>query len=175
MPGCSVPGVRCARTCPQQPLPCRCALRGPLASHLPAHPPHLFCPLPDPTDPHSRSPPSFLTPHPSPPSFLLSAHAIGTPPTTTATSLLHPCLPQVLGMILRTGEVNLESMALLDGGHVAKFGHPEPSPVRLSPRKGKGILVSGHDMEVGRGAGLCMWRGRWAGGEGCGCGGGGGP
>ncbi|WP_156318525.1 hydroxylamine reductase, partial [Rhizobium sp. AAP43] len=54
---------------------------------------------------------------------------------------------KVLGMILRTGEVNLESMALLDGGHVAKFGHPEPSPVRLSPRKGKGILVSGHDME----------------------------
>ncbi|KAL4422506.1 hypothetical protein ABPG75_008703 [Micractinium tetrahymenae] len=54
---------------------------------------------------------------------------------------------KVLGMILKTGEVNLESMALLDGGHVAKFGHPEPSPVRLSPRKGKAILVSGHDME----------------------------
>ena len=56
-------------------------------------------------------------------------------------------------MILRTGEVNLEAMALLDGGHVAKFGHPEPSPVRLDPKKGKGILVSGHDLEVG-GCGL---------------------
>lgn len=71
-------------------------------------------------------------------------------------SLLTPtvCVPnlpthlQVLGMILKTGEVNLEAMALLDGGHVAKFGHPEPSPVRLSPKKGKAILVSGHDMEV---------------------------
>lgn len=31
------------------------------------------------------------------------------------------------------------------------FGHPEPSPVRLTPVKGKAILVSGHDMQVGGG------------------------
>ena len=50
--------------------------------------------------------------------------------------------------MLKVGETNLEAMALLDGGHVSRFGHPEPSPVRLSPKKGKAILISGHDMEV---------------------------
>ena len=39
-------------------------------------------------------------------------------------------------------------MALLDGAHTTKFGHPTPTAVRLAPKKGKAILVSGHDLEV---------------------------
>lgn len=49
-------------------------------------------------------------------------------------------------------------MALLDKGHTTKFGHPEPSPVRLNPVKGKAILISGHDMQVcGGREGACAW------------------
>ncbi|KAI8475555.1 MAG: hybrid-cluster protein [Monoraphidium minutum] len=54
---------------------------------------------------------------------------------------------EVLGMAMRLGEANFRVMALLDKGHTSKFGHPEPSPVRLTPVKGKAILISGHDMQ----------------------------
>lgn len=51
-------------------------------------------------------------------------------------------------MVLKVGETNLKAMAMLDGGHTGRFGHPEPTPVRLDPKKGKAILVSGHDLEA---------------------------
>eukprot|EP00887_Chlorella_sp_A99_P004561 scaffold84.g4561.t1 len=53
----------------------------------------------------------------------------------------------LLPMVLRVGEVNLEAMALLDGGHVARFGHPEPSPdlhALLEQTAGTGINVWTH-------------------------------
>ncbi|GBF99305.1 hydroxylamine reductase [Raphidocelis subcapitata] len=53
----------------------------------------------------------------------------------------------VLGVAMRLGEANFRTMALLDRGHTTRFGHPEPSPVRLTPVVGKAILVSGHDMQ----------------------------
>ncbi|KAI7835279.1 hypothetical protein COHA_010819, partial [Chlorella ohadii] len=31
--------------------------------------------------------------------------------------------------------------------HTSKFGHPEPTQVRITPKKGKAILISGHDMQ----------------------------
>ena len=49
-------------------------------------------------------------------------------------------------MALKTGEANLNTMKALDQGHTTKFGHPEPTPIRISAKKGKCILVSGHDM-----------------------------
>lgn len=52
-----------------------------------------------------------------------------------------------LAMIMKCGEVNLATMKGLSEGHTGKFGHPEPSPVKLTPTKGKAILVSGHDMQ----------------------------
>ncbi len=57
-----------------------------------------------------------------------------------------PELGDLLGMCLRCGEVNLRVMELLDTGHTATFGHPEPTSVRVTPVKGKAILVSGHDL-----------------------------
>ncbi|GAB4824201.1 hypothetical protein N2152v2_011247 [Parachlorella kessleri] len=54
---------------------------------------------------------------------------------------------KVLGMVLKCGETNLTAMQILDAGHTTKFGHPEPTPVRITPVKGKAILVSGHDMQ----------------------------
>lgn len=50
-------------------------------------------------------------------------------------------------MAMRLGEANFKVMALLDKGHTTRFGHPEPSRVRVTPVVGKAILISGHDME----------------------------
>jgi hydroxylamine reductase len=54
---------------------------------------------------------------------------------------------QLIKMILRCGEVNLRVMELLDAGNTGKYGHPVPTKVRITPVKGKAILVSGHDLK----------------------------
>ncbi len=59
----------------------------------------------------------------------------------------NPSADACLAMALRCGEVNLTAMALLDTAHAETYGHPTPAPVRIEPRKGKAILVSGHDLK----------------------------
>ena len=49
-------------------------------------------------------------------------------------------------MALRCGEAAYKAMELLDAGNTQKFGHPVPTRVPLGYKKGKAILVSGHDM-----------------------------
>jgi hydroxylamine reductase len=49
-------------------------------------------------------------------------------------------------MALRCGEAAYKAMELLDAGNTEKFGHPVPTKVPLGYKKGKAILVSGHDM-----------------------------
>lgn len=51
------------------------------------------------------------------------------------------------GMALKVGEVNLKVMGLLDAANTGNYGHPEPTAVRIEPKKGKAILVSGHDLK----------------------------
>jgi hydroxylamine reductase len=51
------------------------------------------------------------------------------------------------GMALKVGEVNLKVMELLDRANTGAYGHPEPTVVRVTPVKGKAILVSGHDLK----------------------------
>jgi len=53
---------------------------------------------------------------------------------------------ELVAVNLRCGEVNLRVMELLDEAHTGRFGHPEPTQVRIEPVKGKAILVSGHDL-----------------------------
>ncbi len=48
---------------------------------------------------------------------------------------------------LLAGKVNLRAMELLDKANTGAYGHPVPTPVRIEPRKGKCILVSGHDLK----------------------------
>jgi hydroxylamine reductase len=48
---------------------------------------------------------------------------------------------------LQCGELNLKAMELLDGGNTGAYGHPEPTQVRVTPVKGKCIVVSGHDLK----------------------------
>lgn len=52
-----------------------------------------------------------------------------------------------VNLALKVGEINLEAMELLDAGHTQTYGHPIPTSVPLNPRKGKAILVSGHDIK----------------------------
>jgi hydroxylamine reductase len=48
--------------------------------------------------------------------------------------------------VLKTGEMGLRTMALLDQANTGAYGHPEPTEVYLGVRPGPGILVSGHDL-----------------------------
>ncbi len=50
-------------------------------------------------------------------------------------------------MALRTGEINLRVMELLDAANTGAYGNPVPTKVRIEPVKGKAILVSGHDLK----------------------------
>jgi len=52
-----------------------------------------------------------------------------------------------VGLVLKCGEVNLRAMELLDAGNTGAYGHPAPTPVPLGAKKGKAILVSGHDLK----------------------------
>jgi hydroxylamine reductase len=52
----------------------------------------------------------------------------------------------LVGLSLKCGEVNLRAMELLDAGNTGAYGHPVPTRVPLGAKKGKAILVSGHDL-----------------------------
>ena len=52
----------------------------------------------------------------------------------------------LLAKALKTGEINLKAMELLDAANTGAYGNPEPTEVRTEPVKGKAILVSGHDL-----------------------------
>ena len=53
---------------------------------------------------------------------------------------------ELLELALKCGEVNLRAMELLDAGNTSRYGHPKPTKVPLGHKKGKAILVSGHDL-----------------------------
>jgi hydroxylamine reductase len=57
-----------------------------------------------------------------------------------------PTVDALVSLALRTGEMNLRVMELLDAAHTGSYGDPEPTAVRVEPLKGKAILVSGHDL-----------------------------
>ncbi len=51
-----------------------------------------------------------------------------------------------VGLVFKCGEVNIRAMELLDAGNTENYGHPVPTKVPLGHKKGKAILVSGHDL-----------------------------
>ena len=51
-----------------------------------------------------------------------------------------------VGLVMKCGEINIRAMELLDAGNTETFGHPVPTRVPLGAKKGKAILVSGHDL-----------------------------
>ena len=52
-----------------------------------------------------------------------------------------------IGLTLKCGEAALKAMELLDAGNTGTYGHPVPTNVPLGHKKGKAILVSGHDLK----------------------------
>ena len=59
----------------------------------------------------------------------------------------NPTVDGLLGWALKAGELNFKVMELLDAANTGTYGHPEPTEVRVTPIKGKAILVSGHDLK----------------------------
>ena len=58
-----------------------------------------------------------------------------------------PTVDELLGWAMKVGELNLQVMELLDAANTGTYGHPGPHAVRITPVKGKCILVSGHDLK----------------------------
>ena len=50
-------------------------------------------------------------------------------------------------LALKCGEVNLRTMEILDAANTGTYGQPVPTKVPLGAKKGKAILVSGHDLK----------------------------
>jgi len=59
----------------------------------------------------------------------------------------NPTVDELVGWAFRVGELNLKVMELLDAANTRGYGHPEPTAVRVTPVKGKALLVSGHDLK----------------------------
>jgi len=58
-----------------------------------------------------------------------------------------PTADELLARALAVGEMNLRVMGLLDAANTLGYGNPEPTAVRITPKKGKAIIVSGHDLK----------------------------
>ncbi|MBW1975065.1 MAG: hydroxylamine reductase [Deltaproteobacteria bacterium] len=56
-------------------------------------------------------------------------------------------LEEAVEIVLQSGRVNLRTMEILDAAHTETYGHPVPTKVPLGHKKGKAILVSGHDLK----------------------------
>jgi hydroxylamine reductase len=54
---------------------------------------------------------------------------------------------ELVAMAIKTGELNLKAMELLDSANTTAYGNPVPTKVRITPIKGKAIAVSGHDLK----------------------------
>ncbi len=59
----------------------------------------------------------------------------------------NPTVDELFALAMKVGEVNLRVMALLSSANTEAYGKPEPTAVRITPVRGKAILVSGHDLK----------------------------
>jgi len=54
---------------------------------------------------------------------------------------------EMVGMVMKAGEVAVTTMALLDAANTGAYGNPEITEVNLGVRNNPGILISGHDLK----------------------------
>ena len=52
----------------------------------------------------------------------------------------------LVGMVLRCGQMGVQAMALLDQANTSAYGNPEPTQVNIGVKPGPAILISGHDL-----------------------------
>lgn len=53
---------------------------------------------------------------------------------------------ELVALVLKTGEVGVQTMALLDKANTSRYGNPEITSVSIGVRNRPGILISGHDL-----------------------------
>jgi len=54
---------------------------------------------------------------------------------------------EMVGLVLKAGEVGVTTMAALDEANTTAYGHPEITEVNLGVGSNPGILISGHDLK----------------------------
>lgn len=54
---------------------------------------------------------------------------------------------EMVGLVMRGGEIAVNTMALLDKANTSAYGDPEISEVDIGVRGNPGILISGHDLK----------------------------
>jgi hydroxylamine reductase len=59
----------------------------------------------------------------------------------------NPTVDDLFNLSMKCGETNLAVMELLDAANTGTYGNPVPTKVRVTPVRGKVILVSGHDLK----------------------------
>ncbi len=52
----------------------------------------------------------------------------------------------LVALTLKTGELGVQAMALLDNANTSMFGNPEVTEVNIGVRNRPAILISGHDL-----------------------------
>ncbi len=64
-----------------------------------------------------------------------------------ATTTRDLSVEEMVGQVLKCGEVAVTTMALLDEANTTTYGNPEVTTVNLGVRNNPGILISGHDLK----------------------------
>ena len=54
---------------------------------------------------------------------------------------------EMIGLVMKAGQIAVSTMALLDEAHTSTYGNPEITEVNIGVRKNPGILISGHDLK----------------------------
>ncbi len=54
---------------------------------------------------------------------------------------------EMVGLVMKAGEMSVATMALLDEANTSAYGNPEITEVNLGVRNNPGILISGHDLK----------------------------
>jgi hydroxylamine reductase len=70
--------------------------------------------------------------------------AVGHALATTTRDL---SVDEMVGEVLKAGEVAVQTMAMLDEANTTAYGHPELTEVNIGVRGNPGILISGHDLK----------------------------
>ncbi len=56
-------------------------------------------------------------------------------------------IDELFNLVIKTGEMGVKVMALLDEANTSTYGHPEITEVNIGVRNNPGILISGHDLK----------------------------
>jgi hydroxylamine reductase len=54
---------------------------------------------------------------------------------------------EMVGMVMKAGEIAVTTMALLDKANTETYGNPEVTEVNIGVKNNPGILISGHDLK----------------------------